>query len=228
MAAPLSSTDLARAIDHTLLKPGASAAEIRALCEEARAHGFHSVCVNPCRVPLARRELNGSPVVVCAVAGFPLGASRKETKAREAAAAMEDGALEIDMALNVGALKDADFDTVGHDIEAVREAMAGHGLLKVILETALLTPGEIIAACRIAEGAGAQFVKTSTGFGPGGATVEAVRLMRETVGARLGVKASGGIGNRAAALAMLEAGASRLGTSRSVAIVTDTGADGAR
>jgi len=208
------------AIDHTLLKPGATDEEIRKLCEEARAHAFAAVCVNPCRVALSAQLLRGSGVGVCAVVGFPLGATTPAAKAFEAREAVANGAAEIDMVLNVGALQSGDAGCVKRDIRAVREAAPGK-VLKVILETALLTRDQKIRACRAAAAAGADFVKTSTGFGPGGATIEDVRLMRETVGPRIGVKASGGIRDARTARAMLAAGATRLGTSAGVAIVAE-------
>jgi deoxyribose-phosphate aldolase len=213
-------------IDHTLLKPEATEEQIRVLCEEAKEHGFASVCVNPYWVKQAAEWLKGSNVKVCTVVGFPLGATTKEAKAFEAKNAIENGAEEIDMVLNIGALKSGDFQTVEEDIRAVVET-AGGAVVKVILETGLLSDEEIVKACELSKVAGAHFVKTSTGFGKGGATVEAVRLMRETVGTEMGVKASGGIRNAEMALQMVEAGANRIGASASVAIVSggeETGA----
>lgn len=210
---------LAGMIDHTLLKPEATEAEIRALCAEARTHGFFSVCVNPANVALAARELAGSSVAVCTVVGFPLGATTSEAKAFETRDAIANGAREIDMVLNVGALKSGQRDRVLADIRAVVTA-AGEVPVKVILETALLTDDEKIMACQAAKEAGAAFVKTSTGFSKGGATVEDIRLMRRTVGPDMGVKASGGVRDFATASAMAEAGATRLGASSSVAIIT--------
>jgi deoxyribose-phosphate aldolase len=209
-------------VDHTLLKPNATQEEVARLCEEARAHAFASVCVNPSYVPLAARLLKGSPVSVCTVVGFPLGSTTSTVKALEARDAIANGAGEIDMVIHVGALKSGNDAAVRDDIRAVREATRGK-VLKVILETSLLTRDEKIRACRIAKEAGADFVKTSTGFGGGGASVEDVRLMRETVGPLMGVKASGGIRDRETARAMMAAGATRLGTSASVAIVTAAG-----
>ena len=197
--------NLARYIDHTNLNPAATADDIRKLCAEAREYGFASVCVNSSRVPLAASLLEGSTVAVCCVVGFPLGAMSSEAKAFEASQAAACGASEIDMVINVG------------DIRAVVEAVP-EAVVKVIIETCLLTREEKIAACRIAEAAGAKFVKTSTGFSTGGATVEDVRLMRDSVSAAVKVKASGGIRDAEAARAMIEAGAERLGTSRSIAI----------
>ncbi|NLG79708.1 MAG: deoxyribose-phosphate aldolase [Firmicutes bacterium] len=211
--------DLAAIIDHTLLKPEATKDQIVKLCEEAMEFGFASVCVNPTYVSLAASVLKDTPVKVCTVVGFPLGASTPLVKAVEARDAIAAGAREIDMVINVGALKSGDDDLVGWDIRAVVEAARGRALVKVILETALLTNDEKVKACLIAKAEGADFVKTSTGFGPGGATVEDVRLMRKVVGADMGVKAAGGIRTLETALAMVEAGASRIGASASVAIV---------
>jgi deoxyribose-phosphate aldolase len=219
--------DLAPLIDHTLLKPDATEAQVRKLCEEARQFSFASVCVNPAWVPLCARLLEGSPVKVCTVIGFPLGATTPTTKAVEARDAIANGAHEIDMVINVGALKSGNDDLVRRDIEAVVQAAKGQALVKVILETALLSREEKIKACLLAKQAGADFVKTSTGFGPGGATVEDIALMRETVGPTMGVKASGGIRDRATAEAMVAAGATRIGASASVAIAKGTGGAGA-
>ena len=196
-------------IDHTLLAADATSAQIARLCQEAREYSFASVCVNSCRVAQARTLLEGCPVKVCTVVGFP---------------AVEDGADEIDMVINVGYVKDGDWDGVLDDIMAVREACKGK-VLKVILETCLLTDDEIVRACRTAVRAGADFVKTSTGFSKGGATVHAVSLMRSTVGADVGVKASGGIRDAESARAMVEAGASRLGCSAGVAIAKGESSD---
>lgn len=211
--------DLAAIIDHTLLKPEATKDQIVKLCEEAMEFGFASVCVNPAYVSLAAGLLKDTPVKVCTVVGFPLGASTPLVKAVEVRDAIAAGAREIDMVINVGALKSGDDDLVGRDIRAVVEAARGRALVKVILETALLTNDEKVKACLIAKAQGADFVKTSTGFGPGGATVEDVRLMRKVVGADMGVKAAGGIRTLETARAMVEAGASRIGASASVAIV---------
>ena len=204
-------------IDHTLLAADATSAQIARLCQEAREYSFASVCVNSCRVAQARTLLEGCPVKVCTVVGFPLGAMSTRAKA-------EDGADEIDMVINVGYVKDGDWDGVLDDIMAVREACKGK-VLKVILETCLLTDDEIVRACRTAVRAGADFVKTSTGFSKGGATVHAVSLMRSTVGADIGVKASGGIRDAESARAMVEAGASRLGCSAGVAIAKGESSD---
>jgi deoxyribose-phosphate aldolase len=216
---PASAADLARCIDHTLLSPSAGADAISKLCAEARAHGLFSVCVNPCWVPLAGRALAGSEVAVCTVIGFPLGANSPRIKAAEARAAIEDGADELDMVINVGWLRDGELARVQDDIAGV-VAVAGERVVKVILEIALLDMPQIISACELAVAAGARFVKTSTGFGPGGATLEAVAAMRRTVGPAIGVKASGGVRTAADARAMLEAGASRIGASASLAILS--------
>ncbi|MEK9145189.1 MAG: deoxyribose-phosphate aldolase [Elusimicrobiota bacterium] len=209
-------------VDHTLLKPNATQEEAAKLCAEARAYSFASVCVNPSYVAFCSRLLQGSSVKVCTVVGFPLGSTTATVKAIEARDAIANGAQEIDMVINVGALKSGNDAFVREDIRAVREATRGR-VLKVILETSMLTDAEKVRACRMAKEVGADFVKTSTGFGGGGATVEDIRLMRETVGPLMGVKASGGIRDCATAQAMISAGATRLGTSASVAIVTDAG-----
>jgi deoxyribose-phosphate aldolase len=220
------SQGLAAYIDHTLLKPDATEVEIRALCEEARQHTFASVCVNPGWVKLAAELLRGSPVKVCTVIGFPLGATTPTAKAIETRDAIANGATEIDMVLNIGALKSGDDELVRRDIEGVVQAARGQGLVKVILETALLTREEKVKACLLAKMAGADFVKTSTGFSSGGATVEDIALMRETVGPEMGVKASGGIRDTKTAEAMVAAGATRIGASASVAIATGQKATG--
>lgn len=211
--------NLNKYIDHTLLKPDTTASMIDQLCLEAKEHDFASVCVNPYWVKRSAELLTGTDVKVCTVIGFPLGASTPEVKASETRDAIANGATEVDMVLNVGALKSGDLDTVKQDVAAVKQA-AGDILLKVILETGLLTDEEKETASRLCVEAGADYVKTSTGFGPGGATVEDIALMRKTVGEQVGVKASGGVRDREAALAMIEAGASRIGTSSGVSIVT--------
>lgn len=211
--------ELARMIDHTLLKPDASVDQVTKLCEEAKKYNFASVCVNPANVALAARVLKGTPVKVCTVIGFPLGATTPTIKAVETRDAIANGAQEVDMVINVGALKSGDYDLVKRDIEAVVDAARGKALTKVILETSLLTKEEKVKACLLAKYAGADFVKTATGFGPGGATVEDIALMRQTVGPEMGVKASGGIRDFETAQEMVRAGATRIGASASVAIV---------
>ncbi|KAB3533209.1 deoxyribose-phosphate aldolase [Alkaliphilus serpentinus] len=208
-----------RYIDHTILKPDATNVEIKKYCTEAKENHFYSVCVNGSNVVLVANELLGSDVKVTAVVGFPLGAATKETKAFETKNAIENGANEIDMVINVGALKEGNSNYVLEDIKAVVEAAKGRAIVKVIIETALLTNEEKLIACNLSKEAGADFVKTSTGFSSGGATVEDVRLMKEVVGDALEVKASGGIRDYATAMAMIEAGATRLGCSASVNIV---------
>jgi deoxyribose-phosphate aldolase len=218
-------SSIAVLIDHTLLKPEASAADIRKVCAEARHYRFASVCVNPYWIRLVAGELAGSPVKVCSVVGFPLGASATEIKVAEAAAAIRDGAHEIDMVLNIGELRGGNQDAVRADIKAVVEAAHGGGaIVKVILETALLNDEQKIAASLLAKEAGADFVKTSTGFGPSGATAADVALMRRTVGPEMGVKASGGVRTLEDVRTMVAAGASRVGASASVKIVEATAA----
>jgi deoxyribose-phosphate aldolase len=215
--------EIARLIDHTLLKPDATRTAIETLCAEALQHGFASVCVNPTWVPLCARLLRGSESRVCTVIGFPLGATTVETKAFEAAQAVADGASEIDMVVNVGALKSGDYRLVERDIAAVVEAShRGGALVKVILENALLTDEEKVKGCVVARAAGAEFVKTSTGFGPGGATAADVTLMRRVVGPAMGVKAAGGVRDLKSAQAMIEAGADRIGASVGVKIVQES------
>ena len=211
---------LAKTIDHTLLKAVGTAAQVRELCAEARTFGFASVCVNPVWVSLCAQELAGSEVLVCTVIGFPLGANSSDTKAAETRLAVSQGADEVDMVVHLGAAKAGDWKAVEADILAVVQA-AGTARVKVIIETCYLTDAEKVKACEAAARAGAHFVKTSTGFGTGGATVEDIRLMRKTVGAKLQVKASGGVRTCQEALAMLEAGADRIGASSGIAIVND-------
>jgi deoxyribose-phosphate aldolase len=221
---------LARMIDHTLLKPDATAADIERLCAEAARHGFFSVCVNPVHVARCKALLQGSPVRLCTVAGFPLGAQLPETKAFEARRAIRDGADEVDMVINIGALKDGDDALVERDIRGVVEACReGGALSKVILETALLTGEEKVRACELSMKAGAGYVKTSTGFAKGGATAADIALMAKTVAPKnLGVKASGGIRTYDDALMMIAAGATRIGASASVAIIEEANARAAR
>jgi len=211
---------IAKTIDHTLLKPTATAEQIRELCAEARANHFASVCVNPCWVPLVAKELNNSDVMVCTVIGFPLGANPTDIKVEETKWAVKNGAHEVDMVINIGALKGGDYKAVEEDIRAVVKA-AGKATVKVIIETCFLSNDEKRIACEAAMKAGAHFVKTSTGFGTGGATVEDVKLMRKTVGDAMKVKASGGVRSYHDAIAMLDAGADRIGTSSGVSIVAE-------
>jgi deoxyribose-phosphate aldolase len=213
------SRDLAKYIDHTLLKPEATREQIDELCDQAIEHGFYSVCVNSGWAEHCARRLQGTEVRTCAVVGFPLGAMDGRSKGFEARNAVASGAKEIDMVINVGALKAKDLKTVEEDVRSVRRACRPGILLKVILETSLLTDEEKVLGCQIAKKAGANFVKTSTGFSKGGATVEDVALMRKIVGPDLGVKASGGVRSYEDAVKMIEAGATRLGTSSGVAIV---------
>ena len=212
--------DIAKTIDHTLLKPDATEQEIAQLCFEARKYEFASVCVNPTWVSLCAQLLKGSPVKVCTVIGFPLGATFAETKAFETETAIRQGATEIDMVINIGALKARDLATVAGDIRGVvKAAHARHILVKVIIETALLTDEEKTIACLTAKEEGADFVKTSTGFAGGGATVHDVELMRKVVGPQMGVKASGGVRTFEDAASMIKAGATRIGASAGVKII---------
>lgn len=211
--------NLNKYIDHTLLKPEATREQIIALCREAIEYDFKAVCVNPVWVGLVAKELAGSSVLTCSVIGFPLGATTKELKAHEAKTAADCGAQEIDMVINIGALKACDVVSVKEEIEAVVNAVRGRADVKVIIETCLLSDQEKITACVIAKEAGAKFVKTSTGFSKGGATCNDVKLMRQTVGSGMGVKASGGVRERKDALDMIAAGATRIGTSNGIAIM---------
>ncbi len=211
--------DIAKMIDHTILKPEATRAEIEKICAEAKSYKFASVCVNPTWVQTSYELLNGTEVKVCTVIGFPLGATTTETKAFETSNAIENGATEVDMVINIGALKDQKDEFVEQDIRSVVNAAKGKALVKVIIETSLLSEEEKIRACQLAVSAGADFVKTSTGFSTGGATIEDIRLMRETVGPTIGVKASGGVRDSVATHAVIAAGANRIGTSSGIAIV---------
>lgn len=211
--------ELARYIDHTLLKADATLPAIEKLCGEAREYGFYSVCVNGVWVPACKELLSGSEVKISVVCGFPLGASEPSVKAFEASKAVQQGADEIDMVLQIGKLLEGRHKEVEDDIRQVVEAVEGGGIVKVIFETGFLNDELKKTACRISEQAGAHFVKTSTGFGPGGATVEDIRLMRSAVSDAMGVKASGGVRDADTARRMIEAGATRLGTSSGVAIV---------
>ncbi|MFB7141841.1 deoxyribose-phosphate aldolase [Gottfriedia sp. NPDC056225] len=212
-------TNINKLIDHTVLKPETTKAQIEKLCQEAKEHNFASVCVNPTWVSLCASLLKGTEVLVCTVIGFPLGANTKETKGFETKNAIENGAQEVDMVINIGALKDKDYDTVEQDIAAVVNAAKGKALVKVIIETSLLTNEEKEMASKLSVKAGADFVKTSTGFSTGGATVEDVALMRKTVGPDIGVKASGGVRDLASVNEMVKAGATRIGTSNGITIV---------
>ena len=207
-------------IDHTYLKPEASVEDIRRICDEAKQYGCASVCVNPSYIRFVAEQLAGTAVTPCCVISFPLGASTPEAKAFEAFDAANNGAKEIDMVINIGAVKSGDWKLVKRDIEGVVNAVKGRAKVKVIIETCLLTDEEKVKACAVSKLAGAHFVKTSTGFSTGGAKAEDVRLMRETVGPELGVKASGGVRTYEDAVTMLEAGASRLGASSTMKIVS--------
>lgn len=211
--------NLAKMIDHTQLKPDTAKDKITQICEEAKEQNFASVCVNPHWVAYCAELLEGTDVKVCTVVGFPLGATTKETKAFETKQAIEKGATEIDMVINIGELKSGNKELVEQDIEAVVREAEGKAIVKVIIETSLLTEDEKVEACKLAKAAGSDFVKTSTGFSGGGATVEDISLMRKTVGPDLGVKASGGVRDYEGASAMIEAGATRIGASSGIAIV---------
>lgn len=218
--------ELNRMIDHTILKPEATEAAVQKIIDEAKEYNFFSVCINPCWVAFASEQLADTDVAVCPVIGFPLGANTPEVKAYEAADAIKNGANEVDMVINIGALKSQQYDHVRQDIQGIVDAAKGKALVKVIIETALLTDEEKVKACELAKEAGADFVKTSTGFSTGGAKVADIRLMRETVGPDMGVKASGGVHNAEEALAMIEAGATRIGASTGVAIVSGATGEG--
>ncbi|EGO2791172.1 deoxyribose-phosphate aldolase [Enterococcus faecalis] len=218
--------ELNRMIDHTILKPEATEAAVQKIIDEAKEYNFFSVCINPCWIAFASEQLADTDVAVCTVIGFPLGANTPEVKAYEAADAIKNGANEVDMVINIGALKSQQYDHVRQDIQGVVDAAKGKALVKVIIETALLTDEEKVKACELAKEAGADFVKTSTGFSTGGAKVADIRLMRETVGSDMGVKASGGVHNAEEALAMIEAGATRIGASTGVAIVSGATGEG--
>lgn len=210
--------------DHTILKADATEAAVAKICAEAKEYGFMSVCVNTYYTAFVAEQLKDSDVKVCTVVGFPLGQMSTKAKALETQCAVEDGADEIDMVLNVAALKDGKYDVVLEDIKAVKAA-CGKALLKVILETCLLTKEEIVKACELSVEAGADFVKTSTGFSTGGATAEDIALMRKTVGPNIGVKASGGVRDSKGAIAMVEAGANRIGASATIAILSGAKSD---
>ena len=213
--------DIYKMIDHTLLKQDATSEEIKKLCKEALEYNFASVCVNPTNVELAAKILNGSLVKVCTVIGFPLGANTTKIKVLEAKDAIENGATEVDMVINIGRLKDKDYDYVKKDIEAVVNEVKGKALIKVIIEPCLLADEEKVIACKLASEAKADFVKTSTGFSTGGATPFDVKLMRETVGENMGVKASGGVRTSEYAKELIKNGANRIGASASIKICTE-------
>lgn len=213
--------NLAQYIDHTILKPETLLSAVEKVCEEARTHHFYSVCINPHYVATVKALLEGSEVKITSVIGFPLGAHKTATKVFETTEALKDGADEIDMVINVAALKNKDYALVLSDIKGVRAVIPQPKVLKVIIEACLLTEEEKIKACELSVEAGADFVKTSTGFSTGGATLEDIKLMRQTVGPRVGVKASGGIRSKAQVLELIEAGASRIGASSSVQIILD-------
>jgi deoxyribose-phosphate aldolase len=216
----LKKEELAKRIDHTILKPDITLNQVKEICDEAKKYGFASVCVNSCYIPFVKKELFETEVKVCSVVGFPLGAMSMHAKSEETKRAIYDGANEIDMVINIGALKNGDYRYVENDIKAIVDS-AGKGLVKVIIETCLLTNEEKVKVCEIAKISGAHFVKTSTGFSAGGATIEDVKLMKEVAGNALGVKASGGIRDLEKAIAMINAGATRIGTSASVAILKE-------
>ena len=214
--------NIAKYIDHTILKPEATVEDVKKLCSEAREYNFASVCVNGCYAKLVATLLAGTDVKTCVVVGFPLGAMTKEAKAFETTQAIENGATEIDMVINVGALKEKNYELLKEDIEAVVNAAKGKALVKVIIEACLLTDEEKVKACEISKEAKADFVKTSTGFSTGGATKEDIALMRKTVGPEIGVKASGGVRDFKTAMDMINAGASRIGASASISIVSES------
>lgn len=218
----MNKNELAKMIDHTILKPEATEKEVEKLCKEALEYNFASVCINPSMVEKAAEMLKGSDVKVCTVIGFPLGATTTEVKAFETEDVIKKGATEVDMVINVGKLKEGNLAYVKKDIEAVVNAAKGKALTKVIIETCLLTDEEKVTACKLSKEAGADFVKTSTGFSTGGATAKDIKLMRETVGEELGVKASGGVRSLEDAELMIENGASRIGASASIAICEGT------
>jgi len=203
--------ELSKYIDHTILKPEATSEQVKKVCSEAKQYNFASVCINPYYAKLVSSELKGTEVKTCVVIGFPLGANTKEVKAFEALDAVANGAQEVDMVINIAALKDKNYDVVGNDIKAVVDSVKGKALLKVIIECCLLTKEEKVMACKLSLKAGADFVKTSTGFSTSGAKAEDVKLMRETVGANVGVKAAGGIRDYKTTMEMINAGANRIG-----------------
>ncbi|WP_343347558.1 deoxyribose-phosphate aldolase [Terrisporobacter petrolearius] len=212
--------NIANMIDHTVLKAFSSKEDVIKVCKEAKEHGFFSVCINPTHIELAKQELEGSKVKVCTVIGFPLGANTSEVKAFETKDSISKGAHEVDMVINIGALKDKNYDLVYKDIKAVVDAANKEALVKVIIETCYLTDEEKKIACELSVKAGADYVKTSTGFGTGGSTPEDIKLMRDVVGPNVGVKASGGVRTTEDAIKVIDAGASRIGASASISIAT--------
>ena len=212
--------NIANMIDHTVLKAFSTREDVITVCNEAKEHGFFSVCINPTHIELAKKELEGSNVKVCTVIGFPLGANTSEVKAFETKDAIAKGAHEVDMVINIGALKDKNYDLVYNDIKAVVDAANKEALVKVIIETCYLTDEEKKIACELSVKAGADYVKTSTGFGTGGSTPEDIKLMRDVVGPNIGVKASGGVRTTEDAIKVIDAGASRIGASASISIAT--------
>lgn len=212
--------NIAKMIDHTVLKAFSTREDVIKVCNEAKEYGFFSVCINPTYIELAKKELEGSTVKVCTVIGFPLGANTSEVKAFETKDAISKGAHEVDMVINIGALKDKDYDLVYKDIKAVVDAADKKALVKVIIETCYLTDEEKKIACELSVKAGADYVKTSTGFGTGGSTPEDIKLMRDVVGSNIGVKASGGVRTTEDAIKVIDAGASRIGASASISIAT--------
>ncbi|WP_434798830.1 deoxyribose-phosphate aldolase [Terrisporobacter vanillatitrophus] len=212
--------NIANMIDHTVLKAFSSKEDVIKVCKEAKEHGFFSVCINPTHIELAKKELEGSKVKVCTVIGFPLGANTSEVKAFETKDAIAKGAHEVDMVINIGALKDKNYDLVYKDIKAVVDAANKEALVKVIIETCYLTDEEKKIACELSVKAGTDYVKTSTGFGTGGSTPEDIKLMRDVVGPNVGVKASGGVRTTEDAMKVIDAGASRIGASASISIAT--------
>ncbi|MEG1411023.1 MAG: deoxyribose-phosphate aldolase [Terrisporobacter sp.] len=212
--------NIANMIDHTVLKAFSTKEDVIKVCKEAKEYGFFSVCINPTHIELAKKELEGSNVKVCTVIGFPLGANTSEVKAFETKDAIKKGAHEVDMVINIGALKDKNYELVYEDIKAVVDAANKQALVKVIIETCYLTDEEKKIACELSVKAGTDYVKTSTGFGTGGSTPEDIKLMRNVVGANIGVKASGGVRTTDNAIKVMEAGASRIGASASISIAT--------
>lgn len=212
--------NIAKMIDHTVLKAFSTREDVIKVCKEAKEYGFFSVCINPTHIELAKKELEGSTVKVCTVIGFPLGVNTSEVKAFETKDAIAKGAHEVDMVINIGALKDKEYDLVYNDIKAVVDAANKEALVKVIIETCYLTDEEKKIACELSVKAGADYVKTSTGFGTGGSTPEDIKLMRDVVGPNIGVKASGGVRTTEDAIKVIDAGASRIGASASISIAT--------